>query len=125
MLFGPENGQQFRNPDMDRSQAMEAGVTGGADRDQEPRLAHARLSVMNVESGIPRPAALALILVANEHQFAVSGEVIARVPAHPIALRAQASNSRNPLTAGAKQWLLPGAGLDPDPQEAFRTAVEG
>jgi hypothetical protein len=47
------------------------------------------------------------------------------VPAHPIALRAESSNGRDPLAAGAEEWLLAGTGLYPGPQEAFSKAGEG
>jgi hypothetical protein len=40
---------------MDGSQAVKPGVAGGADGDQEPRLADTRLAVMDVEFGVPAP----------------------------------------------------------------------
>jgi hypothetical protein len=55
MLFGPENGEQFGNPAVDRSEAMEPGVTGGADGDQDFRVAEPGMLVVNVEVLVPRP----------------------------------------------------------------------
>jgi hypothetical protein len=125
MLLGPEDGEEFGDPDMDRSQAVKPSVAGRADGDQEPRLAQSRLTVMNVEFGVPCSAALAPVLVAGKDDFAVSAEVIPRVPAHPVALRAEAGDRGNSFAAGAKQRLLPGTGLHPGLQDAFRTTGEG
>ena len=70
-------------------------------------------------------AAPALKSAPDQHLFPVSAEVIPRMPAHPVTLRAEAGDGRNPLAAGAKQRLLPGTGLYPGPQEVFSTAGEG
>jgi hypothetical protein len=83
------------------------------------------MPVVNVEVLIPRPAAAALKFISFEDRFPVSAEVNQRVPAHPIALRAESSNGRDPLAAGAEEWLLAGTGLYPGPQEAFPAAGEG
>jgi hypothetical protein len=124
MLFGPEGGKQFRDPDLDGSQAVQPGVAGGADGDEEPRLAHARLPVMNVkEAGLP--TAPALESVPDQDLFPVSAKVIPRMPAHPVALRTQAGDGGDSLAAGAKERLLPETGLYPDPQEAFSLTGEG
>ena len=125
MLLSPEDGEPFRDPRMDRSQAMQPGVAAGADGNQEPRLAHARLAMMDVEFSAPCPTALAPVSVALKHAFPVSGEVIPRVPAHPVALRAETADRRDPLPAGAKERLLPKLPLGASPQEAFRSAGEG
>jgi hypothetical protein len=117
MLLGPEDGEQVGDPDMDGSQAVEAGVAGRADRDQEPWLAHAGPAMVDMkDTGVACPTALAPILVPIEDRFPVSAEVIPRVPAHAITLRAEAGDRRDAFTAGAKERLLPGAGLYPNPQ---------
>jgi hypothetical protein len=96
---------------------VKAGVAGRADRDQEPWLAHAAPAMVDMkDTGVPCPTALAPILVPIEDRFAVSAEVIPRVPAHAITLRAEPGNRRDAFTAGAKERLLPGVGLYPDPQ---------
>jgi hypothetical protein len=59
MLFGPEDHNQFGDPDVEGREAMETGVAGGADGDQEIRIAVARMAVMNMEAIVPRPAAAA------------------------------------------------------------------
>jgi hypothetical protein len=85
MLFGPE---QFRDPDVDGGQAVEWGVAGRADRNQEIRVAVAGMPVMDVEA-VPCSAAGAPKMIAQEDVFPVAAEVIPRVPAHPITFRAQ------------------------------------
>jgi hypothetical protein len=125
MLFGPEGGKQLRDPDMNGSQAVETGVAGSADGDEEPRLAHARLAMMNVEFSTPCPTGRAPKVIAGEDLFPVSGEVIPGVPAHPITLRTQASDGGHPFAAGAEQRLLPGTGLYLGPQKTFPAAGEG
>jgi hypothetical protein len=74
MLFGPEDGRQFGDPQVDGSQAVEAGVAGGADSDQQIRIADAGIPVMNMEHRIPCPTAPALIPVALQNDFPVSTE---------------------------------------------------
>jgi hypothetical protein len=69
MLFGPENGEQFRDPPVDRSQPMQARVACGADGDQELRVADAGMPVVNVEVPVPCPAAGAAEVMAGEHDF--------------------------------------------------------
>ena len=69
MLFGPENGEQFRDPPVDRREAVQAGVAGRADRDQEPGLAHARLAMVNMELRVPCPAARTPVSIAGEHRL--------------------------------------------------------
>ena len=124
MLFGPENGEQFRDPRMDRSQPMQSGMAAGANGDQEIRITVAGMPVMNMKkAGLPATGTAEVI--AGEDSFAVSAEVIPRVPAHPITLRAQAGDHRDALAAGAKQRLLPGTGLNPNPQKAFPRQAEG
>jgi hypothetical protein len=71
------------------------------------------------------PAAPALKGIPDQDLFPVSAEVIPRVPAHPITLRAQAGDGGDSLTTDAKQRLLPKASLYRSGQEVFRTAVEG
>jgi hypothetical protein len=122
MLFGPEDGEQFGDPDMDGSQAVEAGVAGRADRDQEAWLAHAAPAMVDMkDTCVSCPTALAPI----EDRFPVSAEVIPRVPAHAITLRAEAGDRRDAFTAGAKERLLPGARLYPDPQGRVLDAGDG
>ena len=125
MLFGPEDGEQFGDPYMDGSQAVKPGVAGGTDGNQEPRLAYARPSVVNMERRIPRPTRLTSEVIASEDRLPVSAEVIPRVPVPAITLRAEASDGGDPLATGAKERLLPGTGLYPGPLDAFWTAGEG
>jgi len=124
MLFGPEDGEQFRDPRMDRSEAMKTGVTGGADRDKQIGITVPGMPMVNMKKA-GRPAARAPIPVALKHAFPVSAEVIARVPAHPVTLGAEAGDGGDPLTAGAEQRPLAESGLPPGPQDAFRSAGEG
>jgi hypothetical protein len=106
MLFGPKRGEQFGDPDVDGSQAVEAGVAGCADSDEQVLVAFAGPSVVNVKA-IPCPAAGAPTkMITGEDGFLVPSEVIPRVPAHPIALRAKPGDSGRPFAAGAKQRLF-------------------
>ena len=89
MLFGPDNGEQLRDPDMEGGEAVEAGVAGGTDGDQERWLANVGPTTVDVELCVPCPTAPALILVALEDDFPVSAEVIPRVPAGPITAGAE------------------------------------
>jgi hypothetical protein len=47
MLFGPEHSQQFRDPDPDGGEAVEARVARRTDGDQEIGMADARIPVIN------------------------------------------------------------------------------
>jgi hypothetical protein len=123
MLFGPEDGEEFRDPDVNRSQPMQARMAGGADGDQEIGIADAGKPVMNMEA-VPRPAADAPQPIALEDRFPISGEVIFRVPARPVTLRAQTRDHRDSFAAGAKQWLLLKPGVHRRLREAFLTAGE-
>lgn len=123
MLFGPEDCEQFGDPDVDRSQAVKPGVAGRADRNQEIRVTEARMPVMNVEA-IPCPAVRASKVIPLENQFPVAAKVISRVPTHPIALRAEARDCRDSFAAGAKEGLLAETGPCGSPQDAFWRAGE-
>jgi hypothetical protein len=85
MLFGPEGGEQFGGPDVDGSQAVEAGVAGRANRNQEIRVAVAGMPVVDVEA-VPRPVAGAAKVIAREDVFPVAAEVILRMPAGAVTL---------------------------------------
>ena len=63
MLLGPEDGEQFRDPEMDRSQAVKPGMAAGADSDEQIGITVPGTPVVNMEeAGLP--TAPALILVA-------------------------------------------------------------
>jgi hypothetical protein len=126
MLFGPEDGEQFGDPRMDRGQPMKPGVAGGANGNQEIGITVPGMPVMNMkEACLPCPAARAPVPVALKHGFPVSGEVIPGMPAHQITLRTEAGNGGDPLPAGAKERFLAGTELYPGQQEAFLTTGEG
>ena len=74
MLLDPEDGEQFRDPDADRTQPMQPRVAAGANCNQEARLAQSRPAVMNVEFRVPCPAARASIVVAEEDDFRLSAK---------------------------------------------------
>jgi hypothetical protein len=124
MLFGPEDGEPFRYPHVDGRKAVETGVAGRADGDQEIGIADAGMTVVNVEA-VPRPAAGAAEVVALEHRFPVPAKVVFRIPTGPITLQAQPTDRRDSLAAGAEERLLPKKPFRRSPQEAFRTAGEG
>lgn len=81
--------------------------------------------MVNMEAGVPGPTARAPVPVTFKHRFTVSAEVIPRVPAHPITLRAEAGDDEDSFAAGSKQRLLPETSLGPSPQESFLIAGEG
>jgi hypothetical protein len=58
MLLGPEWNESLRNPPPEGAQTVEAGVTGGADGDQQCALVDAGLTMMHMEA-MPCPAGLA------------------------------------------------------------------
>ena len=118
MLFGPEDGEQFGDPHVDGSQAVKTGVAGGADGNQEIRVADGGMPVVNMEA-IPCPAARATELIAGEHRFPISAKVIFRMPAGAITPRAEPGNGRDWLAAGAEEWFLPETGFCGRPQDAF------
>jgi hypothetical protein len=124
MLFGPEDGEQFRDPDMDRSQTVEAGVAGGADGDQEPRLADTGMPLVNMEA-VPCPAARAAEVVAGEHRFPISAKVIPGMPAGAVTPRAQPGDRGDALAAGAEQGFLAESRVPARPQDAFSAIAEG
>ena len=49
MLLDPQGDQQFRYPDPERGQAMEAGMAAGADRNQQLAVVDARFPMMDME----------------------------------------------------------------------------
>lgn len=124
MLLGPKDGEQFGDPDMDRSEAVETGVAAGADRDEQIGIAVAGMPVMNMkEAGLP--AAGAPIAITGQHDFAVPAEVIPRVSAGPITAGAETGDGRDSFAADAEERLLPESPPDASPQEAFLTVGEG
>jgi hypothetical protein len=124
MLFGPEDGERFRDPEANGSEPMQARVADSADGDQQIGVADAGMPVMNMEA-IPRPAAAAPELIAREDDFPVPSEVCARMPAGAVAAGAEAGNDGRPFAAGAKQRLLPGTCFPASPQKAFLAIAEG
>jgi hypothetical protein len=104
MMFGPEHSEQFRNPDVNRRQAVKAGV--------------------NVkEAGLSATGAAEVI--AGEHDFPVATEAISRVPAHAIAAGAQAGDGGDAFAADAEQRLLPQNRFPAGPQDAFPAVGQG
>jgi hypothetical protein len=55
MLFGPEHCEQFGDPHVDGSEPVKPGAAGGADGNQEPRLADTKPAMVNMEVRIPCP----------------------------------------------------------------------
>jgi hypothetical protein len=54
MLLGPEDGEQFRDPRMNRSQAVQAGVAGGTDANQQIGIAVPAPPMVDMKNaGIP------------------------------------------------------------------------
>lgn len=76
MLFDPQHNKKFRDPDPQGSQAMKAGVTAGADRNQPIRMVDARLPVVDMQP-LDRAAGPALTAVAIQYPVAKAAEVMA------------------------------------------------
>ncbi|HJT70770.1 MAG TPA: hypothetical protein VJ731_11255 [Terriglobales bacterium] len=62
MLLAPQGDEQLGYPDPEGSQAVEAGVAGGADGDQPVTVIDAGLTVMHMEP-VGRAAGAAMVAV--------------------------------------------------------------
>ena len=125
MLLGPEDGEQFGDPRVDGSQPMQASVARGADSDQDFRVADAGMPMVHVQVLVPRPTRLTPKFISIEDRLPVAAEIISRVPAHPITLRAEPGDCGGSFATGAEQQLLPKTRTYSSPQDTFRTRVEG
>jgi hypothetical protein len=81
------------------------------------------MSVMHVNA-VPRPAGCATEVIAGEDSFPFSGEVIPRMLAGAIALRAEAGDRGGSLAAGAEQGFLAESRVAAHP-DAFLRSGEG
>jgi hypothetical protein len=84
---------------------VEAGVTGGADSDQQCALVDAGLTMMHMEA-MPCPAGLAGAAVAIQNLLAQAGEALARVGGGAVAGAAEAGDKGKVAAAGAEQGPL-------------------
>ena len=83
VLLPPELDQERGQDAVEDRQAMNQGVMGGAEGNQEIRPGDARLSMVNVEAALrafPFPAHPAGVAVALEHPGAPSAEMEQVVP---------------------------------------------
>jgi hypothetical protein len=101
MLLGPERNQRLRNPPAQSRQTVEAGVTGGADGDQQIALMDAGLTMMHMEA-LPCPAGLAGAPVALQNVVAEAGETLAGVGGGTVAGAAEPGDKREITPARAK-----------------------
>jgi hypothetical protein len=107
MLLGPEDGEPFRDPDMDRSQAMQPGVAGGAYRDQQIGITVAGMPMVNMQnSGVSPPRNSGIQKRPGLGPFPRFRRSNPASAGASVALRAEVGDDRNPLAAG--EWLLPG-----------------
>jgi hypothetical protein len=101
MLLAPRRDERRLDPMMKRLQSVDAGVAGGAERDQKPRLVDAGPSV--VDGQFPAgPTAAAAAAIAGEDLLAISGETApgTRLPAK--AAGTQAGREEAVLPAGTE-----------------------
>jgi hypothetical protein len=107
MLLGPEWNESIRNPPPEGAQTVEAGVTGGADGDQQCALVDAGLTMMHMEA-MPCPAGLAGAAVALQNFLAQASEALAGVGGGAVAGAAEPRYEGKVPAAGAEQRLLAG-----------------
>jgi hypothetical protein len=107
VLLGPERNEGLRDPHAQGGQAVEAGVTGGADGDQQCALVDAGLTMMHMEA-MPCPAGLAGAAVAIQNFLAQASEALAGVCGGAVASAAEVSDKREIAAAGAEQGSLEG-----------------
>lgn len=111
MLLEPQLDQGFGEPSAEGGQAMDAGVTGGAQRHQPVGIMDPGVPVMDMEAaareeaGLPCPATAAGA-VAREHRFAVAVEAGAGARPGPVTGAAQTGDGGSTLAAGAEQGSL-------------------
>jgi hypothetical protein len=74
VLFLPEGNQGVRQKAPHGAQAVDAGVTAGAEGNQQVQFADSGCPVVDAQS-LPRPAAAAPEIVAQKHRVAVPGKV--------------------------------------------------
>ena len=101
MLLDPEGHQKFREPDAGADGAVDAGVTGRAERDQPFRVMDTRSAVVDMH-GLPCPTDPAAPFVASKHRLAITGKRSARVGLGPVADAAEPGDGGRSLPTGAK-----------------------
>lgn len=105
MLFGPQRNQRLRDPPAQSRQTVKAGVTGGADGDQQIALMDAGLTMMHMEA-LPCPAGLTGAPVALQNVVAEAGEALAGTGGGTVAGPAEAAHGREVTAAWTEQGPL-------------------
>ena len=107
MPLAPEHPHEIRDEATQGERAMDAGMAGGAERDQRPVIP--RPAVMHVQY-IARAAGLAAAAVPLEHPFAVAAEGPERMPPAPITGGAKTRRAWEGRSTGAEEGALSGGG---------------
>ena len=107
MPLAPEHPHEIRDEATQGERAMDAGMAGGAERDQRPVIP--RPAVMHVQY-IARAAGLAAAAVPLEHPFAVAAEGLERMPPAPITGGAKTRRAWEGRSTGAEEGALSGGG---------------
>ena len=105
MLLPPQRQQFFRQPAPVPQQFVDERVAGRTKRDQPAAGMAAGPAVVD-HALVRGPAALAAIAVADEHVFAMAGEIAEGVAVLAVAGGAEAGDRRQATAGQAKQRTL-------------------
>ena len=108
VLLGPQLGQRFGNPAVQRSESVQPRVTGSAEGDQGIRNI-ARVTVMDGEL-FTGPAYTATMVVAGQDFFPQAGETGAAAVPAPVTSPTEPAAKELETPAGAAERDLMGAG---------------
>jgi hypothetical protein len=108
MLLFPEGNERRLDPMAQRAEAVDAGMAGGAQSNQEARLMDPGSAVMDRQF-MGRPTAAAAAAVALQNLGAAPGEAAAGMPILPVAAGAQSAAKQPEAAAGAEKPGLPTA----------------
>jgi hypothetical protein len=107
VLFGPQLDQRLGYPDPQGAQAVEAGMAGGADGDEQFAPVDARAAVVDVEP-VAGPAAPTGPAITLQNLVAQAAEAVAGVGGGAIAGTTQAGEEGQIAAAGAEEGALGG-----------------
>ena len=107
MLLDPELNQQFGEVEAEGGQAVEAGVTAGADGDQPIEVVDAGLAVMHMQP-VGRAAGPAQTAVPVEDFIPEPGEAVAGAGKSLVAAAAEAGSPGEVAAARAEEGALGG-----------------
>ena len=102
VLLLPQGHERGLEPAAQGNEAMDAGMAGGAKRNQQARVMDARPAMVDGEFLLSATGAAA-VAVAPQDLVAVAGKALARVKVTPITARAEPGTKELEAAAGAEE----------------------